>query len=325
MLSAANPTVFHTSAWAKVLAETYRYHPAYIIFQPENGEKTLLPMIEVKSVITGTRGVSLPFTDYCEPLTTGEPDLRDVPQELKDFARSQGWKYIEFRGVPGMNAIPSDSYYAHTLSLTQDEDGLFAGMSGNTRRNVRKAVKEGVEISISDSERSMRKYYRLHCLTRKRQGVPPQPYSFFRNIHRRIISAGMGFVVLASKGGVEIAGGVYLSLGPWAMYKFGASDYTYQHLRANSLVMWEAIKKLAGSGVQRFCFGRTDLPHDGLRRFKMGFGAEERIIHYYKFDMRASAFMEPSPKASEGHERIFRAMPMPLLRMTGALLYRHIG
>ena len=62
-LSAANATVFHTSAWARVLADSYRYRPSYVVFQPEDGERTLLPMFEVKSVITGTRGVSLPFTD----------------------------------------------------------------------------------------------------------------------------------------------------------------------------------------------------------------------------------------------------------------------
>ena len=323
--SATNATVFHTSAWAKVLAESYRYRPAYMIFDHGNGTEMLLPMMEVKSIITGTRGVSLPFTDYCETLTTGGPSLVELPEQIKEYARGRGWKSIEFRGFTGIDAAPSASYYGHILSLTPNADVLFAGMTGSTRRNVRKAIKEGVEISTSDSEESVKKYYRLHCVTRKRQGVPPQPYSFFRNIHKRLIAEDNGFVVLASKGGVVIAGAVYLSFGKRAMYKFGASKYEYQNLRANSLVMWEAIKKLQRSGFQSLCFGRTDLHRTGLRRFKMGFGAAERVINYHKLDMRTSTFVKPSSSTSERYESIFKAMPVPLLRMAGAILYRHVG
>lgn len=327
-VSDANATVFHTSAWARVLAETYRYRPVYMIFRGKNEAKMLLPMMEVRSAITGTRGVSLPFTDFCDSLTLGEWDITDLPEQIKEYARSRGWKSIEFRGVQGDNATPSASYYGHVLSLTSDTDELFAGLTGSTRRNVRKAIREDVEITISSSEEAVKKYYQLHCVTRKRHGKPPQPYSFFRNIHRHVIGKDMGFVVLASKAGVTVAGAVYLSLGKRAIYKFGASDYAHQHLRANSLVMWEAIKKLADSGAQYLYFGRTDLSHDGLRRFKMGFGAEERLDNYFKLDMRTSTFVEESPLMLQLAQRLepsFRAMPIPLLRMAGAVLYRHIG
>jgi len=39
------------------------------------------------------------------------------------------------------------------------------------------------------------------------------------------------------------------------MYKFGASDSGFQHLRPNNLVMWEGIRHCAERGCERLHFG----------------------------------------------------------------------
>jgi len=49
-------------------------------------------------------------------------------------------------------------------------------------------------------------------------------------------------VVLASFDQENVAGAIYFHLGEKAVFKYGASDKKFQHLRANNLVMWEAIK-----------------------------------------------------------------------------------
>ena len=60
-------SLFHSSSWARVLHESYRYKPLYFTCI-ENGKlSALIPMMEVISFLTGRRGVSLPFTDCCQP------------------------------------------------------------------------------------------------------------------------------------------------------------------------------------------------------------------------------------------------------------------
>ncbi|MEP6664139.1 MAG: hypothetical protein ABJC04_10785, partial [Verrucomicrobiota bacterium] len=61
-------TFFHTAGWAKVLQDTYGHRPKYFAVLRENQLRALLPVMEVDSWLTGRRGVSLPFTDGCEPL-----------------------------------------------------------------------------------------------------------------------------------------------------------------------------------------------------------------------------------------------------------------
>jgi hypothetical protein len=89
--------------------------------------------------------------------------------------------------------------------------------------------------------------------------------------------------------------------------------------------MWEAIKLCAQNGHQNFCFGRTEPDNTGLRRFKCGWGTEEQIINYYKYDLQQNAFVTETPLVKKFHRRIFGSMPIPLLKIFGSLLYKHIG
>ena len=99
-LLASNPesTFFHTAAWAKVLSETYNYRPLYFTIRDDNRLIALIPMMEVKSIFTGLRGVSLPFTDYCQAIITRWCQLQNMFDFVKEYGRKCNWKFIEIRG-----------------------------------------------------------------------------------------------------------------------------------------------------------------------------------------------------------------------------------
>ena len=67
-------TIFHTSAWARVLARTYGHQPFYLHFTRSGRSAALLPLMEVASRFTGSRGVCLPFSDFCAPLLFGDAE-----------------------------------------------------------------------------------------------------------------------------------------------------------------------------------------------------------------------------------------------------------
>jgi hypothetical protein len=318
-------TLFHTAAWARVLCETYRYRPLYVAVRDQGKLLALVPLMEVDSPLTGRRGVSLPFTDYCDPLLTEAVCPADLTEFILDYGRKAGWKSVEFRGEGLSDGPPAASFYRHTLDLTVGAERLFANLKDTTRRNVRKAMREGVTVGFHDSPEAVREYYRLHCMTRKKHGVPPQPVEFFDKIHEHVIGRGLGVVALASYNGVHVAGDVFLGLHGKALYKFGASDYAYQHLRPSDLVMWEGIEWHAERGYHNLCFGRTEMDNEGLRRFKNQWGTDERLIHYCRYDLRRDEFITETPQTGGSHHRFFNAMPIPVLRVFGSLLYKHMG
>jgi len=132
-------------------------------------------------------------------------------------------------------------------------------------------------------------------------------------------------VVIASCQNRPVAASVYFQLGARAIYKFGASDESFQQLRGANLVMWEAIKRLARDGVKTLNLGRTSIDNEGLRRFKLNWCAQEYKIEYVKYDLCRDIFVTEADAAMGWHNRMFRALPIGISRMIGATLYRHMA
>jgi hypothetical protein len=328
--SHADSTVFHTVAWASVLCHTYGHNLLYARFCPTGSLPALVPLGEVRSPLTGTRGVCLPFTDACEPLFS-KASASEVPSDklfsaLCDLGRRRGWKHLEIRGPAGLphDARPSMEFVGHELDLGVGPAQLVANFTPSVRRAVRKAEASGLRVEIRSDLDAVRSYYELHAKTRRRHGVPPQPWAFFKNLHRFLIAKGHGQVVLVEHEGRPIGGAVFLYSGRKAVYKFGAADPAFQSLRPSNLVMATAIRNLAERGFEKLDFGRTSLSNAGLRRFKAGWGASEKAIRYYRFDIRAERWLISADRATGLHAKLLRHGPILLHRLLGKLLYPHL-
>jgi len=326
LLSCGQGTIFHSSNWAQLLADSYGYHPAYFLLSEPGAFGGCLPVMEVDSMLTGRRGVCLSFSDFCGSLVAGGDEFRLLFESVLGLGRMSGWRYVEFRGEQFLNReSPAKVFAHHILELSRDERLMHSRLRASNARNIRKAMKEGVTIETTETLQGVQDFYRLHCLTRKRHGVPPQPCTFFRKLHEHVISKGFGFTALARHNQVPVAGVICLHFGTSAVYKYGASDVRFQHLRANNLVLWEAIKRCAQCGFQSFSLGRTDLHDEGLLAFKDGWGGVRSVINYYRYDFATSQFVHQSDRDGEAFRDLFRKLPVNVLTMLGKLAYRHMG
>jgi hypothetical protein len=319
-------TIFHSSAWAHVLVDTYGHRPCYVQMSLNGKLLALVPMMEVQSALTRSRGICLPFSDYCAPLTFSSFGHELVTQKLQQIARERRWSYFELRShsiIP--HDVPvSESYYGHSLDLRIGSEALISNFSSSVQRAVRKAQRSGLSVSLQTSPDAMAQFYKLHVRTRRRHGVPPQPRSFFINIQRHLIGAGFGFIVLVESQRGPVAAAMFFRLGRHVVYKFGASDERLQELRANNLAMFEGIRYLAEGGAETLHFGRTDKENEGLRRFKLSWGATEEEIGYARFGMASGSWTHSCDSRSTLHKRIFRALPASLNRLAGAIIYPHL-
>ena len=279
----------------------------------------------IESILTGKRGVCLPFTDYCEPIVSDAEQFSKLFAAAVEFGKKQQWQYLEIRGGEFPNQEPSEVHYGHTLDLTTGSKELFSNLRDSTQRNIRKAEKENIAITLSATPEAVQSFCRLNAITRRDHGLPPQPRHFFRNVYDHILSKEMGFIVLASCNGAAIAANVYFCFGDQLIYKYGASDKAYQNLRANNLVMWEAIRWGCEHGYKSLCFGRTEPQNAGLRQFKAGWGAREHMIKYYRYDLRKDAFVKAPVIVRPIYSKIFGKLPIPVLNLLGGFLYRHMG
>jgi hypothetical protein len=320
-------TFFYSSAWARVLVESYGYKPLYFTIFDGEALSACLPVMEVDSFLTGRRGVSLPFTDYCEPIVSTPGQFHELFEKAAEYGKRRGWKSLELRGANEYlhDSPPSSTYLTHTLALTASEAPVFSSFRESNRRNIRKAVASCLNVQIAASKEAIRQFYRLNQITRREHGLPPQPLRFFEKVHEHVIWKGLGFVALAHRENAAVAASVYFHFGGAAIYKYGASNKRYQHLRPNNLVMWEAIRRCIQTGCTSLSLGRTDVDGDGLRQFKAGWGAKEQPINYYKQDIKTREFLSDSRRTNGVTSKVAACLPLPILRAAGILLYRHMA
>ena len=88
--------------------------------------------------------------------------------------------------------------------------------------------------------------------------------------------------------------------------------------------MFEGIKNLADADAEILHFGRTEKENEGLRRFKLSWGATEEEIRYARFEMGNGSWKAARPAGSGLHKHVFRALPASLNRLAGAMIYPHL-
>ena len=322
--AATEATVFHLPAWTRVLADTYRYRAVGLATVDEQGRVTAgAPFVRVRR-FSGAAWVSLPFSDHCPPLALDRASLGGLAAALSGWTASQGVP-VEVRGA--LPAMPGCQNVAvgvrHVLALDRGVDALRKGLSDTHRRRLRQAEQEGLQVRFGQTAEEMDDFYRLHLLTRHRQGVPVQPRRFFRAIWQRMIAAGHGVVVLVeTPSGRSLAGAVVLASKGTAISKFQASDASGWELRPNHLCYWAAIRWALETGHRYFDFGRTETRHAGLQQFKAGWGAEPIPLTYATtggggLDVDGPGLLDAAMR------QVIRRSPAVVCRTLGSLLYRY--
>jgi hypothetical protein len=328
VLSFPDATIFHSAAWARVLIESYSFVPYYCVAYQGKDITGILPLMEVRDILGRKKSVSLPFTDFCEPLFNDPGDFQKALEYISVIAQNKKWIVIELRGGQHYlaNEPEYDEMYTHEIDLTPEPEMIFKSFADTNRRNIRKAEKSGISVKHENSLDAVRSFFYLNCLTRREHGLPPQPWKFFDNLWKIFLATGKGFITLVSYDGRAIAGNVYLIFGDKVLYKYGAFDRSFQYLRPNNLAMWESIKHCRKIGCRRFYLGRTELHHSGLRQFKLGWTQNENLHNYYRYNVARKHFLKNKVSLNRGLTvKIFRFVPQPILTTIGKILYKYIA
>ena len=324
-------TPFHHPDWTRLVAGCYGFRPfAFAVSDATGAVRAGLPVVEVRHLGGGTRWVSLPYTDYCPPLASTREHQQQLAAALQRSSRAAGVRRVEIRAPVADEPAAGPHGLRHVIALNDDPAKVYAGFHrSQVQRNIRRAEREGLTVRQGSSpDDLLDTFYRLHLQTRRRQGVPVQPRRFFRLLWDYTIATGLGSVLVVEAAAQPVAAGVFLRWNETVVYKFGASDESSWKLRPNHMLMWHAIRTACEQGYRWFDFGRTDIGHEGLRNFKLSWGAVEEPI----FHETLGAAPEPAPSAdgSKGMATrvlgtVIRHSPPLLCRAVGEALYRYVA
>jgi CelD/BcsL family acetyltransferase involved in cellulose biosynthesis len=316
--------------WA--LQKTYGYRPRALTSSAA-GAPCLsdgLVFCEVRSRWTGRRLVSLPFSDYCDPL--GE-NAAALAAGAKALAEQEGFRYVELRPGCGSDTAPAagfgetQAFYRHFIDLTVGPDKLYRNLhKDSVARKVRRAEREQLTISRDSNAAAVAEFHHLFLLTRRRHGYPPPPVRWFVNMLDSL-GPDIASLHLARKpDGEAVAGIVLLRHGSTVFYKYGASDERYHAIGGMPMLFWDAMREASETGFRTLDLGRTDLDGMGLSEFKERLGAERRKIRYWRSPVE-KVRMAAAASTVNGNARRWwcRHLPDRFLAWAGARIYPHIG
>jgi len=321
-------SVFHQCRWLQALSLTYGYEPCVLTSAPA-GERLEdgIVFCRVSSWITGTRLVSVPFADHCEPLLGGDGDLLEFMSHLRGECDRRHWKYVELRPVSAIreqrfDLQPSGSYWAHELDTTPSLESIARGLHKNSfRRKIRRAQSEKLSYETGTSQSLVDEFYRLMLTTRRRHHLLPQPRRWFHNL---VSCMGDGIQIrMARKDGIPIAALLTLRHQARVVYKYGCSDKRFHKMGGMPFLFWKLIEECKTSGIDSIDLGRTDLTNEGLLVFKNRMGATRSPLTYYRYTNPKTRKM-PNWE-SQDFGSLFSILPDTVLSNAGGLVYRHIG
>lgn len=331
-------SVFHTRAWLEALRRTYGYEAVAFTGSPEAGPlEDAAVFCLVDSWLTGRRLVSLPFSDHCDLLAAGEGGWPDLLAALERVARRERLDYVEFRPSrpTGWSECVKETgfrhdvchYVTHSLDLRPDLDTLFRNLhKDSTQRKVRRAEREKLVYEEGRSPAHLAAFYGLTVQTRRRQGLPPQPRCWFRNLADCF---GEALKIRIARHGERPAAAILtLRHRDTLVYKYGCSDTRHNALGGTQLLFWKTIEEGKREEARLLDLGRSDPVNSGLITFKDRLGAARDMLEYCRMTLGRPA--EARFAAPQGWKymllaRFMPAVPDRLLRLAGELLYKHIG
>lgn len=321
-------SIFHTPGWLRALKTTYGFDP--VAFTTSAGARLSDGVVYcyVRSPITGRRLVSLPFSDHCQPLASGEA-LHATLDEVAKRQQRLGLSYVEVRpriwepdGAENTFGV-SERVKLQTIDLRPELPVLYKAMHDSCiRRKIKRAEREGLRYEKGRSDDLLDRFRKLLFLTRRRHRLPPQPAAWFRNL-----AACLGDslqVHMLSKDGTPVASIVTLHYGRQIVYKYGCSDAQFNNLGGTPWLFWKVIQQVKEEGAEIFDLGRSDYSDPGLIAFKEHLGASSTELSYYRSPVPVQGSTRDS-RIRNWAGNLIAHLPDPLFGATGQLSYRHLG
>src|SRR5579863_9064094 len=147
-------SVFHHRAWLQALARTYGYRPVVFTTSPPDAElRNGLLFCQIDSWLTGSRLVSLPFSDHCEPLCDAPEEMIGLTGGCRAFLDAGHGRYLEVRPTgEDVGRICSEAgfrrvghHFLHVMDLRPDLETVYRGLDKDSvQRRIGRAERAGL-------------------------------------------------------------------------------------------------------------------------------------------------------------------------------------
>jgi lipid II:glycine glycyltransferase (peptidoglycan interpeptide bridge formation enzyme) len=165
------------------------------------------------------------------------------------------------------------------IDVRLSEEDLLKDMRRQTRYEVRRADKLGIQVTYDTSKHAFNEFYNMQLETAKRQNFIPSTREFIMAQHDAF--AGAARIYTASLDGKPLAKALVIMQAPEAIYHEAASTEESRKLPGAYALQWRVIRDAKDLGFKRYnLFGiappnTPNHRYAGVTTFKTGFGGEQ--------------------------------------------------
>lgn len=198
------------------------------------------------------------------------PQLLDT-SENRDILKSLGAK---------LSPMHLAAEHTVILDLEKSEEELLAAMRRQTRYEVRRAMKLGIEVESGNSEDLFREFHQVQKDTATRQHFVPPDLKTLLAEREAFAKNAKIYVAKIADEHQPIAYGLILIDGEEAEYYEAASTDLNRKLPGAYALQWQVIRDLKKAGIKRYNLwgiappGQPNHRYAGVTTFKTGFGGE---------------------------------------------------
>ncbi|MGB9706868.1 MAG: lipid II:glycine glycyltransferase FemX, partial [Microgenomates group bacterium] len=327
--------VCHLSGWKKVLESSFPNIKGYTLAIEEKDKIIAgISIYEVKSWLTGSRLISIPFATLSDPLINSPEQMEALTSWALKLKEQRKALFLEIRTTQ-VNPLNFNNHFFkynyykhHYLTLKREVEEIKKAFHRScVRQRITRAEKSGISIRNGETEDDLKDFYQLYMITRKRLALPPQPFKFFKSIWNIFFQDKKVELLLAQKNDKPIAGLLLFKFRKRVSAECAGSDERFNDLSPNHLLFWEAIRSAQKEGFEIFDFGRTSPLSRSLMVFKRRWGTIEIDLPIY-FYPKEVAIKNIKKEGSLGYQltqRLCKIIPFPYFEYLGRFIYRHLG
>ena len=316
-------THFHQYGWRGVMEQAFGHETFYLGAFDDGGRlRGVLPLIRVKSLLFGHFFVSMPFLNYGGPLGDREA-VRSLAAEAVAIADRDGADLMELRSRGELPLELPASHRKVTVVLNLepgDAEPTFAALKSKVRSQVRRPMKEGVEVRFGGDQ--LEPFYRVFAENMRDLGTPVLGKPVFEAIRDEFGDSVWFGAAWLGEG--PVAAGCGFAWNSEFEMTWASSLRAHNRIAPNMLLYWRFIERTAMEGFRTFNFGRCT-PGGGTHRFKLQWGGRDETLWWYHRPGDADA-ATPSPDegALSFGPKVWRKLPLAVANALGPGIVRRI-
>src|SRR6266853_277902 len=315
-------TLFHLTAWQRVIARSFGYKPLYLVAVEGMDIRGVLPLFLVSNPLMGRTLISTPFAVYggvCASDTAAQEALVTAASKL---AHEQKVEYLELRlreAGPSNGFQTKELYVSFDTAIEPDSERLLKGLPRDTRYMIRKGQKAGLRVTRGNHQVGI--FYEIYAQSVRNLGTPVFARKFFRVLLEELGETAEISVVW--KGDSAVASVLSFRFRDWILPYYGGSTLEGRHCAANNFMYCQLLESARQRGIRNFDFGRSKLG-TGADHFKADWNMRERPLPYqfHLVKRREMPNFSPANPRFKRVTELWRKIPFPVTKFIGPALVK---